>query len=45
MNGASSNKIDNVAQVYGIQNLERILKMHYWLKSYGDFADLVDLAY
>ena len=36
--GAFSHKIDYVAS-------GRASKSHYWFKSYGDFAELVDFSY
>ena len=44
-NGALSHKIYYITIFEEILNLKRTLKLHYWFKSYGDFAECVDFSY
>ena len=43
--GAFSHKIDCVAIFFGDSKYQRVSKLHYLFKSYGNFAEWVDLAY
>ena len=43
--GACSHKIDYVTIVLGDSKSRRVSKLHYWFKSYGDFAEWVDFAH
>ena len=43
--GASSHKVDYVGHFLEILKLEGQKKLHYWFKSYSNFAEWVDVAY
>ena len=43
--GACSHEIDYVTIFLGDSKSQKVSKLHYWFKSYGDFAEWVNFAY
>ena len=44
-NGVFSHKIDHIAFFFVDSKSPRTSKLHYWYKSYGDFAEWGDFSY